>query len=746
MKNHSEIDLRRIYLIIRHWWWLIVGCALISAVMVFVYKTYQDPKYEATALLLVSPGQNSQVNEYSTLVAGEKLALTYMEMLKGDTILESIISQLGLPVSLKELTEQIQVETVPGTQLIRLTVENTSPTQVALLANTIAETFISHAQKLQTDRYSSSLASQQKAMDAVMAASQETQDEIDHLNASKISDEAKLDLLEKQASLQHSELQSLERDYQDFQFNAAQLTDIVKVIESAQVPTNENTLPYQATTVLLIGNAQDSGSGEYLTGFTSDQLTQTFREILTGRSVLIPVIERLGLQETYQSLVGKIQVTPIQGTKLIRLTVNDNDSARAVMIADTSVEVFLENLKSLLEEPHMTRLANIQEEIDSLSLQIEETQKEIDKRITSKAQTEMELARQQNLLLEQRNNYQVLQNFYEQLSLTLTNNSESVAIVEPAKVPEKSVDSNKLLFTTLAGFLGALVAIAIASLNEYTNGTLQTPVDIVQSLDLTVLGSVGRLSDKESKLVVVSQPRSPNTETFRRLATNIRHERQVKSLRLLLVTSPSAQEGKSIVTANLAAALAMAELRVVVVDADLHMPQLHQLFGVPQEGGLSNVLVDEAEDVCLKQIEATKVKILTSGNLPPNPAEMLGSSRMVSLLEDLREQSDIVLIDCPPVLPVADATILASHVDGVLMVLRANQTHVQSAIEAVEGLRKVGVNIVGAILNGVPKGRGYYYYSHEEKNRVNRGSKKILTGFSNLRNRFIRKGSPPEKY
>jgi capsular exopolysaccharide synthesis family protein len=744
MTNQDGIEFQRIFLVIRRWWWLIVGCALMSAVMAFLYMNAQDPKYEASTMLLVSPGKYTQTNEYNTLVAAEKLALTYNEMLQGETILETVISQLGLRVTPGQLAGMIKVETIPSTQLIRLTVASTSPTQAALLADTIAKTFITQVQKLQTERYASSLSSQQKAIDAVTTARKETQEQINGLNASKIADEAMLNRLEKQVSLQRSELQSLERDYQDFQFNATQLTDIVKVVEPAQVPANDNAQPYQVTITLMVGSTQDSGSAEYLTGFTNDQLTQTFQEIMTGRNVLEAVIERLGLKESYQSLLGKTKVVPVQGTKLFRLNVYDNDTEKAVLIADTIIEIFLENIKTLLEGPYTARLANMQEEIDDLSTQIEGTQAEIDALNASKVQTEMELAEQQNLLTEQRNNYQALQQSYEQSNLAVTNTSEAVQIVEAAKVPEWPVGSNKKMYTAVAAILGALIGMGVAFFIEFQNGTLQSPDEITRELGLTVLGTIGRLSNKEKGLVVDSHPRSPNAEAFRVLAANIRYSSLVNPRRILLVTSPLAEEGKSIITANLATALALTEMRVMVVDADLRKPEQHRLFGIKQGGGLTSALLDGTLDGRVKQIEAPKLKLLTSGHLPPNPADMLGSARMLKLLEELREQADIVFIDCPPIMPVADAMILAPHVDGVILVLRSNRTQTKVAIEAVERLRNGGANFVGVVLNGVQRSGKYYYYSKSEEKKGKSGFEKILEGFSTLRNKVLKKGQLPQ--
>jgi capsular exopolysaccharide synthesis family protein len=154
------------------------------------------------------------------------------------------------------------------------------------------------------------------------------------------------------------------------------------------------------------------------------------------------------------------------------------------------------------------------------------------------------------------------------------------------------------------------------------------------------------------------------------------------------------------------------------VDADLRMPQLHNLFGIDQGTGLTGAMLDGHAEDHLIQSEVEGLRLLTSGDLPPNPAEMVASGRMRNVLKALAHDADMLLIDCPPVLPVADATILASMVDGVLLVVRANRTSRKELRDAVENLHKVGGRLLGVVLNGVPgHGSGYYYEYYGEQDK-----------------------------
>jgi non-specific protein-tyrosine kinase len=203
-------------------------------------------------------------------------------------------------------------------------------------------------------------------------------------------------------------------------------------------------------------------------------------------------------------------------------------------------------------------------------------------------------------------------------------------------------------------------------------------------------------------------------ESFRVLATNLQFTSVDKPLRTLLVTSPHPLEGKSLVAANLAAALSQKELRVVLVDADLRRPRLHELFGFPRSKGLSNALLSGNINGNLQSTHIVQLQVLSGGHTPPNPTELVGSSRMRKMIDTLSQEADLVVIDCPPVLPVADAAILAASADGVLLVLRAGHTRGQFVKQAEERLKQVNANILGVVLNDSHiRGEDYYHYSYD---------------------------------
>lgn len=217
--------------------------------------------------------------------------------------------------------------------------------------------------------------------------------------------------------------------------------------------------------------------------------------------------------------------------------------------------------------------------------------------------------------------------------------------------------------------------------------------------------------DNANGLVTLSHPRSPVAEAYRSLRTNLEFSSLDEPLRTMVVTSPAPEAGKSTVLANLAVVVAQAGKQVILVDCDLRRPSLHDVFGVSNGTGLTTVILDDATAALpLREVGVAGLRLLSTGPQPPNPAELLGSRRMAELVKTLREQADMVLFDAPPVIAVTDAAILASRVDGVLLVLNAGVTRREHAERARAALDKVNARLVGTVLNNVKLDSTLYGY------------------------------------
>ncbi|NOZ50291.1 MAG: CpsD/CapB family tyrosine-protein kinase [Chloroflexi bacterium] len=215
-------------------------------------------------------------------------------------------------------------------------------------------------------------------------------------------------------------------------------------------------------------------------------------------------------------------------------------------------------------------------------------------------------------------------------------------------------------------------------------------------------------------LVTLQDARSPQAEAFRSLRTNLDFSSLDHPLHTLLITSAEPDEGKSTTLANLGVIYAQTGKRVVLIDSDLRRPRLHQLFGLNNNVGLSSAILDADAALPLQNTDIPGLQVITSGPLPPNPADLLASQRMSNLLQQLCEEADIILLDAPPVIAVTDAAVLATKVDGVLLAVSAGRTTRDHAQRAKALLDKVKARIVGAVLNNAALDASIYGYYGQE--------------------------------
>lgn len=231
------------------------------------------------------------------------------------------------------------------------------------------------------------------------------------------------------------------------------------------------------------------------------------------------------------------------------------------------------------------------------------------------------------------------------------------------------------------------------------------------------------------KLITLRKPKSPISESYRMLRTNLDYIDIDKEDKTIVITSANMAEGKTSTVCNLAVTMADAGKKVLLVDCDLRKPKVHKNFDIGNEEGLVNILVEGvfSEAVISELDDVPNLKIIPSGPLPPNPSEILASNAMNNLISRLKREYDIILFDAPPVCSVTDAALLSNIADGVILVIAAANTQIESAKLAKKLLQKVGANILGVVLTKVDKSksRSYYYYNdnyyeHSDKKKRRR--------------------------
>jgi succinoglycan biosynthesis transport protein ExoP len=407
---------------------------------------------------------------------------------------------------------------------------------------------------------------------------------------------------------------------------------------------------YEARSQLFVstGGAPADLSETYVGGLYSQQRVLSYAEIVSSPEVVQAVIERLGLPDTVRQLQDAIDATVPSGTVLIDVAVRDPSPRRAKAIADAVGEEF-STFVQRLETPQNEQTSPVK-----------------------------------------------------------------VSVTSRAQLPTSPAAPNTPLYLVLGVMLGLVLGVGGAVLREVLDDRVKGEDDAAAITGAPVVGSIPEHRDADDRpLIVADDPLSVGAEAYRRLRTNldvvgepIEHEAPA-----FVVSSAVAAEGKTVVAANVGIAFAQAGYRVVLVDADLRRPKLADMLGIAPTVGLTNVLEDDVPVRAGLQTwrDDLPLEVLASGGRPPNPSELLASERFAAVVSALRARVDVVLIDAPALLPVADAAILARTTSGVILVTRVASTRTDHLESAARSLRAVGEPLLGVVLNRTRAVKGWPY-------------------------------------
>ena len=316
--------------------------------------------------------------------------------------------------------------------------------------------------------------------------------------------------------------------------------------------------------------------------------------------------------------------------------------------------------------------------------------------------------------------YELLIKRFKETSLTEDMRTGNIRIVDRAEAPKQPVKPKKGLNILLAVIVGLVAGVGLAFFFDYLDNTIKIPEDVKQHLKIPYLGPTPLFSterrgnpedDTNPELVTLHSSKSTASESYRGIRTSILFSSAESAPQVILITSAGPREGKTITTANLAVTMAQASSKVIVLDCDMRRPEMHKIFGVAKDRGISNLLVGTSDaGEAIFHTRVPNLDVIPCGPIPPNPSEMLGSARMTTLLNDLRKRYAHILIDSPPSTAVTDAAVLSKCADGVVLVIRAGDTAREIVKNGIDQLGGVGAHILGAVLNGVDMGRNSYYY------------------------------------
>jgi non-specific protein-tyrosine kinase len=472
---------------------------------------------------------------------------------------------------------------------------------------------------------------------------------------------------------------------------------------------------YQAKTTVLVDMAPSNKSLDYNTLLLSSQLTQTYSQMLTKTPVLEEVATRLGLLELKPKT---ITAKPVPNTQLINIFAESTNPELAADIANMLVVVFADQVSSLQE----MRFAASEQNLQAQMLDIENKIKEANAQL-SEARLVSEKDRLENTIANYSQTYAGLLQSYEQVRLAKAQTLSSIVQIEPADTPIEPVKPRTILNVAVAGFISALLAAGVIVGFDLLNDTVRTPEQIVEKLGLPVLGAISHYKDTDGIPITESQPMSPITEAFRTLRTNVKYAGAGLDipLRSIMITSALPGEGKTDVLVNLGVVLAQNKLRVLLMDADLRRPALHRRLGLDNLIGLSQIFVHPELGIgySLQPTRISGLTAITAGDSPPNPSELLGSQLMGTILEQLKNNYDVLLIDTPPALAVTDAAVMLPYVEGMLLVVKPGSTSIAPLRRVVNQFQQLNANMLGVVLNDInlrSSSYGYYYKHYKYQN------------------------------
>jgi len=491
---------------------------------------------------------------------------------------------------------------------------------------------------------------------------------------------------------------------------------------------------YRAETTMLIGKVLQEANPNVPVQYDIGSLAQAYSLLAVQPAILQATAEAIRWPEPWQNLFFKITTKATFGSQLLQIAVTDSDPAQAATIAnEIARQLILQGPISAQQKDAEEQRAFVTSQLAQLKLQIEGAQKTL-----NNLNAQAALENDPNKLNDLNNRISSLQariadaqkNYASLLAIVNNNSTLFVTVLVPAQPPKSPISPNIVQNVLLALVAGLVIAASVVLVIEYLDDTIKDSEDTQRVLGLSTLGAITRMASVRNPadtLITLKHPRSPTSEAYRVLRTNLRFSGIENPSGALLITSAGPAEGKTTTAANLAVAVAQSGRRVILLDCDLRRPTIDKCFGLTNNEGLSSLFLNDTTTLesVMQPTKLDTLQVITSGPIPPNPAELLDSNRMRRILDTLRSQADLLIIDSPPVLAVADASILGARCSGALLVIDAGRTRSDVARRAVETLNKIGTKVLGVVLNRINARRAagdyYYYYYAKEGKRVMQG-------------------------
>ncbi|MFN6529635.1 polysaccharide biosynthesis tyrosine autokinase [Nostoc sp. ChiSLP03a] len=732
-RESIDLDLNRYLLILKRWWLPAFSIFVATVILSAISTQFLKPDYEAEGKLLFripsfkvagnnlypDTSEGGEAGDLKPLVATQNPISSQIEVISSPALLQRTIDKLQLkdnesePLEVKQLLKALNLKIVGGTDVLRITYKSHDPEEAAAVVNTIMRFYLEN--DILTNR------SEAGATRQFMAKQLPT------TQAAVNNAEVALRIFK-----QKHQIADLSEETRSAVATIGNLDNEMNTVKAQLDEVNAQTNQLRQKVEL---NSQEAIAVSALSQSPAvqgilTQLQETDRQLAVERSRFLddnPIIINLEAKKANLKSLLQQQVGQTIG--------NQTQVPQSLLQIGELRQSLIQNfLQSEIQRFGLTqRLSSLYNSRASYEQRV--------KLIPQLAQNQRELERKVEVA---ESTYQTLLKKVQELQLVENTNTPSSRIIAQALVPEDPTLTKKIIVLVLGVMFGLLFATTTVLFLAMRDRSLKTLKEIRDVFGYTLLGivplSVKKLRSRDSNaestpqtIAVRDTPHSLTSEMYRMIQANLKFLSSDKLLKTIVITSAIPKEGKSTVSANLAAAIAQLGRQVLLIDADMRVPSQHHLWQLTNEVGLSEVLVGQAEfNIAVSKV-MDNLDVLTAGVRPPNPLALLDSKRMASLIDSFSSQYkyDFVIIDAPPLLLAADALTLSQMTDGILLVARPGVIDSNSANAAQEILERSNYNVLGLVVNGVidkNESSSYRYHSHEYFNP--RELKKELKGLA----------------
>ena len=678
--EEEEFDLfRYLSVIIRRKEIIILATIVMSLFSLYSYLK-STKFYTAKARLLFKPNQESIIDNSPVLyrygVDRERNFNTHLELLKSNIVLERVAENLngeimsgaifgGLTIKQGKTDGEVN-------DIIELRFRHTDAEIAQDVLNELCRTYIDYRREVNAQEDTRLTVKLNTQIDKIQ------NDLTNKENALRVFKENnRMVELSKDANLLTTKLANMEIAFQQTQLDLLEsrerLTTLKTQISQQEINvvhsmTYENPMRIRLAELELELNTL---SGEYSSDhFKVKQITQQIENL---KQAMQTEIENEVTQNAVKHTLVK---NPIRES-LLQTYVNQNIEISALDAKRTAQEQIIEKLNIEMRE-----LPSLEQEYSFL-------QRETESLLKTLKMLKMKL---------------------EETKIKRDSKESDLKILELAKLPKIAISSKKFSSVFIGIFIGLIIGIALAFLFEYLDQSLKDPSEIEKSLELPLIGIVP-LIEAENAIVNNKNLTKSMLEPFRALRANIKHIISQHNCKLFMICSAVKGEGKTTLAINLAITFAMDGKKVILIDCDLRRSQIHTLLNISKKTGIAEYLTSSIKlDEIIKPTVHDNLYVITSGERPDNPSELLGIPKFDTLMKEIKSRADIIICDSPALIPVSDSMIMAPHMDRCIMVVRALWTPIKAAKQAKNQLIRIGAQLSGGILNGISYSRGYYPY------------------------------------